>query len=107
MNGPIHEGKKPHECNSCGKTFTSIQNLKQHLDVKHGGKNTPQQFEHIDLDLPKNNIHVVTKINSEKVETGLNYKTTQRGKSIVFHANDGFNYLRSRINSTGTTVFLR
>ena len=45
--------------------------------------------------------------NSEKVENGLNYTTTITKKSIVFHVDDGFNYLRSGIDSTGTSVFLR
>ena len=38
----VHEGKKPHWCNICGKSFTSNQNLTLHLDVKHEGKNNPQ-----------------------------------------------------------------
>ena len=45
--------------------------------------------------------------NAKIVENGLNYTTTITNKSIVFHVNDGFNYLRSGIDSTGTSVFLR
>ena len=40
-------------------------------------------------------------------QLGLNYKTLQIGKALVFLANDGFKYLRTRVNSTGTTVYLR
>ena len=38
----VHEEKKPHGCNRCGKSFTSNQNLTLHLDVIHEGKNNPQ-----------------------------------------------------------------
>ena len=77
----VHDGKKLHECNSCGKSFTSIENLTKHIDVKHGGKNISQQV-------------------------GLNYKTLQIRNATVFHANNGYKYLKTRVNSTGTTVYL-
>ena len=53
------------------------------------------------------NISQWSDFNAKIVENGLNYTTTITNKSIVFHVNDGFNYLRSAIDSTGTSVFLR
>ena len=50
--------------------------------------------------------HIKT-VHDGKKQLGLNYKTLQIGKALVFHANDGYKYLRTRVNSTGTTVYLR
>ena len=33
----VHEGHKDNKCDSCGKAFTSAKNLKKHIHIVHEG----------------------------------------------------------------------
>ena len=40
----VHEGKRPHKCNVCGKSFTEKKFMLKHIDTVHEG-NKPFKCE--------------------------------------------------------------
>ena len=35
----VHNGQKDYKCTTCGKSFSTVRNLKKHLTVHNGQKN--------------------------------------------------------------------
>ena len=63
----VHNGQKDHKCVTCGKAFSSAQNLKTHIISVHGQKDLKCDICGKSFSLGKNlNRHMIAVHNGQK-----------------------------------------